>query len=131
VRKIQQPRPFLASSVTVSQLTRTSSTLQAFALLPIDATSCRWKISRKIGLFCDGRLLHSVTMKRHLTAKQISSVPCPTCGVAPGMRCERYSGALRRQPHIDRRFVATEVLVQEAETVHAGPSRRKSKRSSK
>jgi len=75
-------------------------------------------------------LLHPVPMKKRLTAKQISSFPCPTCGVAPGMPCERYSGAQRRQPHVDRRFVATEALVQEAETVHAGPSKRKSNRSS-
>src|SRR5260221_12546452 len=63
-------------------------------------------------------------MKRQLTAKQIFSVPCPTCGVSPGTPCERYSGAPRRQPHVDRRFVATEALVQETETVHAGPSRK-------
>jgi len=83
----------------------------------------------QIGLLCGGALLHPVSVKKHLNAKQISSVPCPTCGVAPGMRCQLFSGALRRQPHVDRRFVAIEALVQEAETVHAGPSRRKPKRS--
>src|SRR5260221_7641030 len=66
-------------------------------------------------------------LKRQLTAAQISSAPRPTCGVSPGMPCERYSGAQRQQPHVDRKFVATEALVQETGTVHAGPSR-KSKR---
>ena len=83
-------------------------------------------IVSKFALSCAGRLLHPVTMKKHLTANQTSCVPCPTCGVAPGMRRKRYSGALRRHPHVDRRFVAIEALVQ-AETVHAGPSKRKSK----
>src|SRR5258707_15332441 len=63
-------------------------------------------------------------MKRQLTAKQIFSVPCPTCSVSPGTPCERYSGAPRRQPHVDRRFVASEALVQQTETIHAGPSRK-------
>ena len=81
------------------------------------------------GLHCGSRLLHPVSVKKRLNAKQMSSVPCPTCGAAPGMPCEIYSGGIRR-PHVDRKFVAIEALVQEAETVHAGPSRRKSKRSS-
>jgi hypothetical protein len=43
---------------------------------------------------------------RNLTAKQLSSIPCPTCGVAAGHSCVLYSGAPRFAPHVDRRFSA-------------------------
>jgi hypothetical protein len=52
---------------------------------------------------------HSVQMKRNeLTPKQLSSVPCPTCGSAVGERCVLHSGALRSGPHITRKFDAIE-----------------------
>jgi len=67
--------------------------------------------------------------KKDLTREQVSSVSCPTCGVPAGRRCERFSGARRREPHVDRKFSAMEALVG-AGSVHAGPSAaRKSKRS--
>jgi hypothetical protein len=56
-------------------------------------------------------LPHSVGMKKkELTPKQLSSVPCPTCGVAAGRRCVLHSGAPRSEPQIDRKFAATEAI---------------------
>ena len=46
--------------------------------------------------------------KKELTPKQLSSVPCPTCGVAAGERCVLHSGAPRSEPHVDRKFAAAE-----------------------
>jgi len=45
--------------------------------------------------------------KKDLTSKQISSVPCPTCGAAIGKRCVLHSGGPRSEPHVDRKFSAT------------------------
>jgi len=67
--------------------------------------------------------------KRELTPKQAFSVSCPTCGVAAGSGCVRFSGARRKEPHVDRKFSAIEALM-EVSSVHAGPSaKRNSKRS--
>jgi hypothetical protein len=56
-------------------------------------------------------LYYSPSMKRkELTPEQVSSVPCPTCGVAVGEGCVLQSGALRSEPHIDRKFAATEAI---------------------
>jgi hypothetical protein len=50
-------------------------------------------------------------MKKHdLTPKQLSSVPCPTCGVGIGERCVLHSGGLRSEPHVDRKLAAAESL---------------------
>ena len=38
------------------------------------------------------------------------AVPCPTCGAAPGKKCELTNGAPRSQPHRDRRTIAKENL---------------------
>jgi hypothetical protein len=55
--------------------------------------------------------LHSLGMKtRELTAKQVLSVPCPTCGVATGDACELHTGALRTEPHRDRKLSAAEAV---------------------
>jgi hypothetical protein len=45
-----------------------------------------------------------------MTPKQLSSVPCPRCGVAAGKRCVLHSGALRAEPHVDRRLSAIEAV---------------------
>jgi len=45
-----------------------------------------------------------------MTAKQLSAVPCPICGVAAGQSCVLYSGALRSDPHVDRRLAAVEAV---------------------
>jgi hypothetical protein len=59
--------------------------------------------------------------KSDLTAKEWSSVPCPTCGVAPGEPCLLHSGALRIEPHVDRKLSAVEAI--EANRISRGPGR--------
>ncbi len=53
-------------------------------------------------------LIH-MTM-RELTQKQLSSVPCPTCGASVGERCILHSGGPRSTPHVDRKLSAAEAL---------------------
>jgi len=48
--------------------------------------------------------------KKELTPKQLSSVHCPTCGVAGGERCVLHSGAPRSEPHLDRKFAAAAAI---------------------
>jgi len=57
-----------------------------------------------------------------LTAKQLTSVPCPTCGVAVGERCVLHSGGLRSEPHVDRKLSAAEAI--ESRRLPRGPARR-------
>src|SRR5258705_9780332 len=46
---------------------------------------------------------HSIRMKKsQLTPKQVSSVPCPTCGLAIRKSCVLNSGAPRSTPHVDQ-----------------------------
>ena len=45
-----------------------------------------------------------------LTSKQLSSVPCPRCGVSAGMLSERYSGVPRKVPHPNRKIAAVEAV---------------------
>jgi hypothetical protein len=55
--------------------------------------------------------LHYVVVKtKELTPKQILSVPCPTCGAATGAACELHTGALRNEPHRDRKLSAVEAV---------------------
>ena len=48
--------------------------------------------------------------KKELTRKLLSSIPCPTCGVAAGKRCVMQSGGLRREPHLARMYSAAEAV---------------------
>jgi hypothetical protein len=65
----------------------------------------------KIEQFCRGVLGQPRLMEnKQLTHKQISSVPCPTCGVAVGKGCILYSGGLRLEPHLVRKISAMEAL---------------------
>jgi hypothetical protein len=67
-------------------------------------------------------LSQSIPMRMtHLTPRQLSSVACPTCGVAPGERCLLHSGAVRLEPHLDRRLSAAETI--EQKRIHRDPSR--------
>ncbi len=55
--------------------------------------------------------LHHVGVKtKELTAKQILSVPCATCGAAVGEACELHTGAPRTEPHRDRKLSAAEAV---------------------
>jgi hypothetical protein len=47
---------------------------------------------------------------KELTVKQINSVRCTTCGAAIGEPCELDSGALRFEPHRDRKLFAADAL---------------------
>ena len=59
-------------------------------------------------------LAHYIRMKKsELTTKQLSSVTCPTCGVAAGQRCVLVSGAPRKEPHANRKLAATEAVEKE------------------
>jgi CRP/FNR family cyclic AMP-dependent transcriptional regulator len=53
--------------------------------------------------------------KKELSTNQLLSVPCPSCGVAAGQRCVLHLGALRSEPHVDRKLSAIEAV----ETRHA------------
>jgi hypothetical protein len=48
----------------------------------------------------------STLMKKELSPKRILAVRCPTCGAAPGEKCELGSGQPRTEPHRDRRLIA-------------------------
>ncbi len=68
-------------------------------------------------------LAHRIQMRKSdLTAKQLFSVRCPTCGVAPGERCLLHSGAPRSEPHVDRKFSAAEAI--ETKRIPRDPGRR-------
>jgi hypothetical protein len=47
-------------------------------------------------------------MKEEPSLKQALAVRCPTCGAAPGEKCELTSGQLRTEPHRDRRLIAAD-----------------------
>jgi hypothetical protein len=62
---------------------------------------------------------HSVRMKKsELTLKQVSAVPCPTCGVAIGLPCVLHSSGKRLGPHVDRKLVAIEAF--EVKSIYSG-----------
>jgi len=57
------------------------------------------------------RISHDVNVKtKELTAKQILSVSCATCGAGCGEGCELHTGALRTEPHRDRKLAAADVV---------------------
>jgi hypothetical protein len=45
---------------------------------------------------------------KELTPKAVLAIRCPTCGAAPGVRCELGTGQRRTEPHRDRRLLAAE-----------------------
>jgi hypothetical protein len=61
-----------------------------------------------------GRLHYAVVKTKDLTLKQILSVPCPTCGAATEQVCQLHTGALRTEPHRDRRLAAAEAVEKKA-----------------
>ena len=60
-----------------------------------------------------------------MTPKQLSAVPCSTCGVAAGKRCVLHSGALRGEPHVDRRLTAAEAVEMKRSTNRYTPGKSK------
>ena len=60
---------------------------------------------------CEMEFSQHIGMKmKDLTKKQISSLRCPTCGVAVGRRCELSTGQLRFVAHLDRKLSAAELV---------------------
>jgi hypothetical protein len=51
----------------------------------------------------------------HPTPKQFLSIPCPTCGVAAGMRCVLHSDAPRKEAHINRKVFAIAAMQKRAD----------------
>jgi hypothetical protein len=45
-------------------------------------------------------------VKKEISLKKVLAVQCPTCGAAPGKKCELSSGQPRTDPHRDRRLLA-------------------------
>lgn len=59
-------------------------------------------------------MMLSYTLKMRtidLAKKRFYSVRCPTCGVAAGHRCILKAGALRLEPHKDRKLSAASEAV--------------------
>jgi hypothetical protein len=44
-------------------------------------------------------------MKKESSPKDALTVRCPTCGAAPGEKCELSNGQPRFDPHRDRRVI--------------------------
>jgi hypothetical protein len=71
--------------------------------------------------FATVKRAHDATVKTNeLTPKQISSVPCTTCGAAIGEGCELHTGALRSEPHRDRKLSAAETVETSSRKSHNG-----------
>jgi hypothetical protein len=49
----------------------------------------------------------SGVMKKELSVKQVLTVRCLACGAKPGEKCVLTTGHPRKEPHRDRRLVAT------------------------
>ena len=47
-------------------------------------------------------------MGHSITTKEILTIRCPTCGAAPGEKCELSTGQPRFEPHQARRFSAVD-----------------------
>jgi len=45
-------------------------------------------------------------MTKKERSPQALTIPCPTCGAAPGKKCELSNGQPRTDPHRDRRVIA-------------------------
>ena len=45
-------------------------------------------------------------MNKSSVYKEALAIRCPTCGAAPGEKCELSSGQPRTSPHGDRRLIA-------------------------
>ena len=54
-------------------------------------------------------VVREVCVTKELSAKKALAVTCPTCGAAPGEKCELSTGQPRTEPHRDRRLIAAGV----------------------
>jgi len=67
-------------------------------------------VSEMEQFFNCGRRYYVAVKTKDLTLKQILSVPCPTCGATHEEACELHTGALRTEPHRDRKLSAAEAV---------------------
>jgi len=49
-----------------------------------------------------------------LTKKQVTSIPCPICGVPAEHRCLYQAGGLRFEPHMGRKIAVAEGIERES-----------------
>lgn len=78
---------------------------------PIIEPTARFNVLRMSNIehFSCWEELHYLEVKsKELTARQVLSVPCATCGASVGEACELHSGALRTEPHRERKLTAAE-----------------------
>jgi hypothetical protein len=80
--------------------------LEAFVSEKEDYWQCS-EVNRLAVRFCNNL---SQMRIGDLTQKQLSSVPCPMCGVPVGHRCILQAGGLRKETHTDRRLIAVEAI---------------------
>ena len=45
-----------------------------------------------------------------LVEAQALTVPCPTCGASPKVRCKYVIGGVRKQSHLERRLIASDKI---------------------
>jgi hypothetical protein len=57
---------------------------------------------------------YGLVKAKDLTPTQVLSVACVTCGAAIGEPCELNTGALRTEPHRDRKLSAAEAAEMES-----------------
>jgi hypothetical protein len=57
-----------------------------------------------------GTFHHGTVKTKELSRKQIHAVPCPTCAAAIDEPCELHSGALRTEPHRERKLTAADAV---------------------
>ena len=90
------------------------STYQCFSLFTICAAILHLSMEVYYGLCKSEHLFPTIRatvgwMKlKDLTAKQKLSVQCPTCGSAPGQKCELSAGGVRNSSHRERKFAAAD-----------------------
>ena len=53
-----------------------------------------------------GATLPLFAMKKDSSPRKVLAISSPTCGAAPGEKCQLISGQPRTEPHRDRRLLA-------------------------
>jgi hypothetical protein len=51
---------------------------------------------------------HYLFRMKTISPRKILAIRCPTCGAAPGEKCELSTGLPRTTPHRDRRLIAAD-----------------------
>jgi len=64
----------------------------------------------------------SSAMKKEPSQRQALAVRCPTCGAAPGQKCELSTGQPRTEPHRDRRLIGADLTWRHPDDKPAQPT---------